>query len=777
MGVAKFVAKRKTSRRKRSISKLTSIAGFRNESPAMPYLAEIENPFSGLSENKVNEILAEMQLSSIKSIEDSIVTLNEIIKTNNPLIALSIITHYALNASLGENKVESRGYFEDVGQPHVELFQALILKVNKIEWGLEPVTPDVVQQIFEKLSSLISSYPFIRINQNSSNLPTPEREIIEFQETIRNHTTSIRNWGYYSQVKRIILELYSPFENSVRNKFGFSIEDVISIFDRMVSECEKRMNERYTFLKDLQIISKKEDLIRKYCETKGGDSIEEINLLLRNPIVAKSSKKDLFIHILAYEDQNIIDLYYFSEDDLAIDCSINVNIVKNIFEYFSFSPGEIENYENEHLFLNNPIWEKPIIKINGKYFCSMPQILFSNSIPVLDSLVEVVDKDGLNLRRAKYLEKKVVEIVKNRFPESLTVSNLKWRDKDQEFETDLITFIDSYAIIIEAKSHRVSASALRGGRERIKRHIKDLIVTPSQQSKRLSDRIKELISNSNIRDELRSKLPIELNKIHKIIRISVSLEDFATMQSNISRFKLTGWIPDTFVPCPTLNLADFETVFDILEHPVQILHYFERRSELELDESVEIVGDELDYLGFYLSTLFSQGRIQETSKDSLVLSNMSKIIDDYYTLKDAGYEASKPMTEVSELFKNIFIKLEKRSVHRWTEIGASLNRFNPVEQDKISKFIKKLEHQAASNWHSKNLKNILVYSPPKGIEYGLAYMIYNNETFHRRKEFIESATSQIIAVENVQAALIIAKNVDVPDSPFDYIALVDNIKR
>ncbi|MCH1911846.1 hypothetical protein L9Z41_17225 [Leptospira noguchii] len=773
----KIVTKRKTSRRRRQSSKLTDFDELRNESPAMPYLAEIENPFSGLSESKVNEILAEMQLSSIKSIEDSIVTLNEIIKTNNPLIALSIITHYALNASLGENKVESRGYFEDVGQPHVELFQALILKVNKIEWGLEPVTPNVVQEIFEKLSNLISSYPFLRINQNSSDLPVSEREIIEFQETIRNHTTSIRNWGYYSQVKRIISELYSPFENSVRNKFGFSIEDVISVFDQMVSECEKRMNERYTFLKDLQAISKKEDLIRKYCETKGEDSIEEINLLLHNPIVAKSNRKDLFVHILVYEDQNIIDLYYFSQDDLARDCSINVNIVKSIFEYFSFSPGEIENYENEYLFLNNPIWEKPIIKINGKYFCSMPQILFSNSIPILDLLVEVVDKAGLNSRRAKYLEKKVEEIVNNRFPESLTASNLKWKDKDQEFETDLITFIDSYAIIIEAKSHKVSASALRGGRERIKRHIKDLIITPSQQSKRLSDRIKELISNPNIRDELRSKLPVGLNKIHKIIRISVSLEDFATMQSNISRFKLTGWIPDTFVPCPTLNLADFETVFDILEHPVQILHYFERRSELELDESVEIVGDELDYLGFYLSTLFSQGRIQETSKDSLVLSAMSKIIDDYYTLKDAGYEVSKPMTEVSELFKNIFIKLEKRSVHRWTEIGSALNRFNPVEQDKISKFIKKLELQAANNWYSQNLKNILIYAPPKGVEYGLAYVIYNNETFHRRKEFIESATSQIIAVESVQAALIIAKNVDFPDSPFDYIALVDNIER
>ncbi|WP_254846990.1 hypothetical protein [Leptospira alexanderi] len=485
----------------------------------------------------------------------------------------------------------------------------------------------------------------------------------------------------------------------------------------------------------------------------------------------------MFYFILAFEDQNLTEIYHFLEEDLAKICDLNVGIVKKIFKYFSNIPGDLEGHEIESLFLDNPVWKRPITEVNGKYYCSIPQMFFSNSIPILDSLIETVDKSRLFSRRAKFLETKVEEIVKSRFPELLTLSNLKWKDHGKDYETDLITFIDSYAIIIEAKSQKVTPPALRGGRDRIKRHIEELIIAPSRQSKRLEERLKELIFNPNLNDELRSKLPIDLNKIHKIIRISVSLEDFATMQSNMSRFKLSDWIPETFVPCPTLNLADFETVFDILEHPVQILHYFERRSEMELDKNIVISGDELDYLGFYLSTLFSQGQIQETNNAVLVLSSMSKIVDDYYTLKDAGENIQKPAIKFNDLFKEIFKKLEDRSVPRWTEIGVALNRFTPIEQDKIADFIKKLKEQVANNWHSKDLKNMLIYAPPKGSEYGMAYVLYNHETFQRRKEFIESATAHVLEQAHVKYGLVIVKNIDVEKMPYDYIAICTPAKN
>ncbi|TGL37046.1 hypothetical protein EHQ52_02825 [Leptospira koniambonensis] len=411
------------------------------------------------------------------------------------------------------------------------------------------------------------------------------------------------------------------------------------------------------------------------------------------------------------------------------------------------------------------------MKVGEEYFCIIAQLFFGSSFFIIDSMLSEIDKDSLHERRSKYLEQKIEAIVKRRFPETLTVPKTKWKDGDKEYETDLITFIDSYAIIIEAKSAKVSKEGLRGAPERVKRHIKDLIVEPSIQSKRFEDRLRLLIANPGIEDPLKQKLPVDLSTIRKIIRISVSLEDFATVQSNLNRFKHTKWFPQSFVPCPTLNLADFETVFDFLEHPVQILHYFERRAELERDVKTEIIGDELDYLGFYLSTLLSQGYVYENGRDLLVITSMSSPIDHYYHSRDLGKEVPKPRPKIKKLFKEIFLKLEERSIPGWTEIGVALNMFTPDDQEKIENFLSKLKMQAKNKWSSPDLKNILLYAPPVGNEYGLAYVLFSDSTLHRKYEFIENAASQVFQTKHVKKSLVIAKNVDDEEIPYHYIAM------
>ena len=57
-----------------------------------------------------------------------------------------------------------------------------------------------------------------------------------------------------------------------------------------------------------------------------------------------------------------------------------------------------------------------------------------------------------------------------------------------------------------------------------------------------------------------------------------------------------------------MNLADFETVFDVLDHPVQILHYLMKREATEA--SVRYLADELDLLGLYLTTLLEFGNVE-----------------------------------------------------------------------------------------------------------------------------------------------------------------------
>ena len=375
-------------------------------------------------------------------------------------------------------------------------------------------------------------------------------------------------------------------------------------------------------------------------------------------------------------------------------------------------------------------------------------------------------------RRANYLELKIIEIVKRRFPKSQIVSNIDWKIDNNQYETDLITFIDSHLLIIEAKSHKISKEALRGGPDRIKRHIKDIFIKPGIQSKRLEDRLNELILDSSIENDLRNSLPINLDKIQRIIRLSVSLDDFASLQSDLNSYNSTGWIPDGFVPCPIIDLADFETLFDFLEHPIHIIHYLQRRTELI--GQVEFIGDELDLMAYYQKTLFN---INIQNKNTpIVISGISKPIDNYYNYRDLEINLEKPKPIISKLFLDILSKLEERSTPGWSEIGYILNMFSPDDQIKLSKSIKKQKKIVNRLWKNDGHENIIVLIPAFSSEYALTYVLFKNENSNRKNEFIDHATNLGLDPNHVNCCLVIAKNIDKDDLPYHFIGIYKTSK-
>lgn len=79
-------------------------------------------------------------------------------------------------------------------------------------------------------------------------------------------------------------------------------------------------------------------------------------------------------------------------------------------------------------------------------------------------------------------------------------------DADIIYETDLIVFIDSFALIIECKSGKVTPPALRGAPDRLRRRIQKLLIDPNIQSLRL-------------KNALNSSVPIQAKRILSVMRL------------------------------------------------------------------------------------------------------------------------------------------------------------------------------------------------------------------------------------------------------------------
>ena len=664
-------AQKKSSQAKRAkISKRKKIH-ISNKSVG-PVFQMLPNPFADVSDEKRAQIITEISEESEKSYQKSLAKVREILTKYDPILLLSILASYGLSVGVGDNGIQKSDSDATIYQSHVEICQAIALQINPDNLQRELCGPQVVQELWDSLTELTRSYGNRGMTQLLEDESKDKKEIKILREWIKTNTLMVRNWGYFFQVKSISKELYKYFDELLEESYGFSASNVIDLFQLLIHEIEKANTKRYKILSSLYKIKNKRKLIFKYHEELNLPN-ENVKEFIENYNIKSIPFKSLFSMLMFHYDLRLPEVYEFEPAHLAKKISIGEHEIEKILDRFSHSWGSLESNETEHLYLANPVWLHPIIKLEqNKYFCAFPQVFFSFVLQSLDDLISTLNKDLVSKRRANYLEEKITEIINRKFPSSNTASSIKWSINNDQFETDLITFIDSHAIIVEAKSGKITDPALRGAPARLKRHIEEILIEPNTQSRRLKTRLEELIANPNLNDDLREKLPADLTKIHKIIRLSVSLEDFGSIQANIAKLRDTGWLPDDFEPCPTMNLADFEILFDFLDNPVQIIHYLEARQEIE--DLLDYKGGELDLMGLYIGTLFNFGNIEPNT--NLVITEMSHPLDVYYSSKSEGIETPKPVPKITPLFISIMQQLQKRKKPRWTEIGVILNSLN-----------------------------------------------------------------------------------------------------
>ncbi|ADE15386.1 hypothetical protein Nhal_2298 [Nitrosococcus halophilus Nc 4] len=731
----------------------------------------MENPLSGLTGEQRKELIVELGKNGKDKVAEIFESLNDILRQYDPTTLISILSAYGLTVGAGDGGVQSKESSGGLNQAHVELVQALALQIPENELGALPVTPDIVQKVWDRLIEIGHAFKFSRMNVELLESSNIEMAINQVQEFLRSHTQMVRNWGFHSQVVGISKELYSHFDGEIYNKFGFSATNAIDVFKVLTESVEEKLSKRFNILSDLKSTKAPYDMLVKYHELIGQGK-NEADRFSENIDIKKMSRKNLFAMILSHFDLRMPDYYFINSHELSERLKIDESIIDNVLSHFSYRFGDLRDEKKEFLFLENPVWKKPVISSYSGYYCVLPQLFFSFVLDTLNEIVEGVDKKSLHDRRADYLESKIKEVVKTRFPESQVVSGVKWNQGEAQYETDLIAFIDSHAIIIEAKSQRISRPALRGAPDRIKRHLEEVLIEPGIQSNRLEKKLNDLRVQDEPDDSLLKEIPVDIRSINKALRVSVSLEDFATLQTNLRLFNETGWIPDDFAPCPSMNLADFETLFDFLEHPVQIIHYLLRRTELE--GNYKFMGDELDFMGLYITNLLNIGNMVSDDEAEVIISGMSEPLDKYYMSKDQGILIDKPQPKISPFFKKIFSKLEERSTARWTEIGCILNRFPPDDQRKLVQHIKDLSKVVHRTWQSDDHNNIVIYKPPESSEYALVVVLFKDENRDKRYEFIDHASALGLEPNHVKYCLIIAINIDNDDLPYHYIALAEN---
>ncbi len=687
-----------------------------------PFFAS--HPLNGIPLEIRQRIAAEYGERARENFEEILPKVIGLVSRVDPLHTMALMSSYGLMAAPDEKGQHERNESSPkVQQGHIEFLQALCLR-NRLETSTEFPEPESIQKLFDWLPELFDAYQQMRVARQTTDPSGPPKHnpgITQVQEYLRAHTTVVRNWGYFGSVTRISKELFSRIDDDYEREAGMKLSMVVEIFEWLVRRHEDRVNEHRNKLHGVFQRRSKEDLLDAFFTTfelKG--AIDDFRSHLSKPEITLQQAKWT---LLPWSDRFIGSALIVTNGEISEKFGVNQDAAAILTNRLSLAFADLADEEPESFFLGNPVWLRPLIYMQkDTYFCALPQTLLSFVFPIADELLAPFKglQEKLSEARAAYLEDEVERLFKMALPGAARHRGFKWREGAQQFESDLVIRFDTTLILIEAKSGRVSWPALRGAPERLIEHIKKLIVEPSEQSGRLAQRVEEDIAHLKTNEGTTLGFPLPLDGVTCVVRLSVMLHDFATIQSVPAMLADAGVFKNKYPLAPCISLADLEVMLDLLGTTYLRLHYLRRRAELLL--SLNTIGDELDMLGMYLDTSMNLGTMQR-EENTIVTVGYSAKIDRYYTMRDEGLIARKPKPSTSEWFTRLCEQLLERSRPGWSEIACALLSIAPDDQRQLEKRVRAMATRLRSEKTLKEGQDAIVLIPPEWIHQALAFQV------------------------------------------------------
>ncbi|MBX3711863.1 MAG: hypothetical protein KF800_07880 [Lysobacter sp.] len=694
----------------------------------------------------------------------------------DPYHALGVLGCYALMRFPGGSQTRAETA-SAVQQSHMEYLQAIFLRALPLDDA--PVADvDDIQLLFDLLPRLFAAQQIARMptREQVGTVETPEQGALRLvQEYLRSHTSTVRNWGYFNAVTRISTELLAGIDTQFKAAFRMSATETTKLFEHMIRRHEHQVTAHWNRLQDVFAIPTVDEMVDAFFVQFPfeGEVEDRIDMLKREALTTERLKYAL----MPLADRFLTAAMFFSSDQVANETGLDANAVEALFRRLSLAPGALAASSAEQLFLDNPVWLRPLIAFpNGEFFSALPQTLMSFVYSIIDELVKphVALSQRLSEVRAEYLEAEAERMLRAAFPQSQVVSQYRWRHDGKEYETDLILRFDSVLLLVEAKSGKVSWPALRGAPSRLVEHVRNLIVAPSEQSGRLAETLRGEIDRRQSGQAAQLDFPLSLEDVTVVLRLSVCLHDFATVQSVPMLLAQAGVLDNHYPLAPCISLADLDVMLDILEEPHVRMHYIRQRASSLLTQHV--MGDELDMIGLYLDTSLNFGDLPQ-GEQRIFLSGYSGRLDRYYTARDEGQYARKPRRATISWVNRLCDQISRRPLMGWSELTTALLSLAPPTQRDLERSVQKIARRIRDEKPLRNQEDTVVFLGPPWVTTALAVRVRNPRLAGRASDGLEAFASMVFEHEHLERCCVIFVNALSPELPYLGGALLTRTDR
>lgn len=591
---------------------------------------------------------------------------------------------------------------------------------------------------------------------------------------MRNETAVIRNWAYYPQMERITTGIATAIDTEFETKYGLKCGQLAHALITLHKLLEPKIQAHQEAVRKVTNQQRLNEIFDTYEQVF--PNVTAISSASRQELYEMFGKdvRNVKYALMVHSDLQLPNLYTFTAEEFAAlyGDTTKIEYITRVLDTLSYEFGELHEFNLEHSILGNPVLQKPLIKLDdGGYFCPIVGSVPHFTLQIIESLVadDQPLKKKYETRKAEYCENYVANTLEASFPNAKIRKRIRWKrtDKPGVFETDTLVLISNFALVVEVKSGKVTPQARRGAADRLQKHIQELIIDPSSQANNFIDAARKGLLQINSIDGKNDNL--DLSGVSHYLPLAVTNENLgistnprAIVEAGLNH----GFALGDFAV--TMSMADLESLCNMLDFEAMKLHYLVRRRDF--NAHIDFIADELDLLGFYLTTGFNMGNEEYARRSRLNLTMASINVDRYFISKIDRPTIPKPKNYLTDHWSTMLHHMATMRPVGWIEASFALLGCAKNDQEKYLK---------------ARRKHIIKFTTGK-IKESSAYVLFKNGADMRQSVIVAvlyrdlarddklNLIGHIFDMDEVKSCKIkLAFGIDVNrlDSPYDIMAI------
>ena len=500
----------------------------------------------------------------------------------------------------------------------------------------------------EELFNLINcNYHICHTAKRKALNPDIDMDEEEFYFKAQMYWCNVRGERYHQFQEAHLSDLLLTHSSVIEEIFGISTKQLISELMKIQYSLMYGMG---NVIKDMQLFKKEimacaEDRIMQGEKIDKEEGFGEFLRLVIHENNWDSRNEDICGRLMG------LDLF---------DVAKVTNIPEKLLSSLSFSRGEDKEFFAEGEYRGWPlrIWpvfKKPFVKLNGKYYCFDLNSLFDNFYRVMQRVIfshAPLYKPDWNKKQKNISEElpfKYLNKLISGFQEYRSVyyrSGVGKKGRMEWCEADGLVSYDDHLFVIEVKAGAFTYTSPANDLPAYVKSIKGLVLNPSLQAQRF---VNYLLSEPSVSifDENHKEIgALSHSDYRKITILTVTLDSFTEIGAQIQHLKSIG-IKMGKTPTWSISIDDLRVYSDVFNNPLIFLHFLEQRMNSFLSEVIQS-DDELDHLGMYLkynNYVSYANSLKDTPETRINFHGYRLDVDNYFSDKLNYPELASPLIQ------------------------------------------------------------------------------------------------------------------------------------